>query len=158
MHEFQLAEVEIQVCGWSAVIKAAVQSDLSYDVLLGLDFPYTWEAAFQELDKAAVLLVRTRQQALADEKEKPRKKSQEAREVALMPMNIESVTARRMTQRNAVVDLTLPPRRMSCSDWRRSKWIILLVLRTEKDQLTEAEGPAAVCTNLAGTVTLRRVC
>ena len=155
VHEFQLAEVEIQVCGWSAVIKAAVQLDLSYDVLLGLDFPYTWEAAFQELDKAAVLLVRTRQQALADEKEKARKKSQEASEMALTLTNI----VWRMTQRNAVADLTLPPRRKSCSDWRRSKWIaILILLGRRRPAHRSGRTVAAVCTNLAGTATLTRVC
>ena len=155
VHEFQLAEVEIQVCGWSAVIKAAVQLDLSYDVLLGLDFPYTWEAAFQELDKAAVLLVRTRQQALADEKEKARKKSQEASEVALTLTNIVCDSPEDDTEECSGG----PDSPTEEEELQRLEWIAILILRGRRRPAHRSgRTVAAVCTNLAGMATLTRVC
>ena len=64
VNAFPMAAVTIQISGFTADLEFAVQDNLSYAVLLGLDLPYLCDVVFFEIDQATVLLVQTRQQAL----------------------------------------------------------------------------------------------
>ena len=123
VNRLPLARVRIHVSGFDADLDVAVQENLGYDVLLGLVFPYTWDAAFRELDKATVLLVQTRQQA---------RKEREAREIETTPQQ-EQKELPEEVQRE-VADLTDSTPEESSEEDRQSSG--------ESAPEVEADGPA----------------
>ena len=59
---YPVAHVNIEVAGYKTDLEVCVHSDLSYDVLLGRNFPYLWEVGFCEVNVAVCHMVKTRQQ------------------------------------------------------------------------------------------------
>ena len=89
------------------------------------------------MDKAAVLLVRTRQQALANEKEKARKKSQEASEVVL---NVECDSPEDNTEECSEIEVDSNPNsaRQKTSSQKRKDWQQYALTLLERQPLDES--------------------
>ena len=59
---YPVANVNIEVGGYKTELEVCVHSNLSYDVLLGRDFPFLWEVGFCKVNRAVCHMVKTRQQ------------------------------------------------------------------------------------------------